>query len=372
VSRWTFIAQRATTREFLHWDLPLELDSLEWELNGPGALTATIAPDVGGLRDESGRLVLEEWGTIIYAESGGLIRWAGLVVSCSFQGESWSLECAGFSTYPHALTYRGEFVRIGVDPAEAFRHIWEHLQSFPDSNLGVRVTGDYTPIRLGKAAWTETVDGKVTEHEAEPYSLVWWESTNCGSELDDLTKTAPFDWAEAHRWDDDREDVIHEIQVGYPRLGRRREDLVFVQGDNVTNVVTVESNGDTFANAILGLGAGEGRAMLRRETAVRDGRLRRDHVYADKAVTDARRMDALIAAELNARKAALRVTSFTVIDHDNAPLGSWQLGDDVLLRFEVPWLGEVEMWARITAWALTGEYTATLTVSRSDFFRYGG
>ena len=364
MSRWTFIAQRATTREFLHWDLPLALDGLEWELSGPGSLNATLTPDVGGLRDEDGRLVLEEWGTIIYAESGGLIRWAGLVVSSSFQGESWSLECAGLSTYPHAVTYRGEFVRIGVDPAEAFRHIWEHLQSFPDGDLGVTVTGDSTPLRLGTAA--------SGAKEAEPYQLVWWDSPNCGSELDSLTQTAPFDWIEEHRWDDAHEDVVHEVRIGYPRLGRRREDLVFVQGDNVTNVVTVESNGDEFANTVLGLGAGEGRAMLRRETAVRDGRLRRDHVFADKAVTDARRMDALIADELNARRAALRVTSFDVTDHDNAVIGSWQIGDDVLLRFDLPWLGELEIWVRITAWALTGEHTASLTVTRSDHFRYGG
>ena len=61
-----------------------------------------------------------------------------------------------------------------------------------------------------------------------------------------------------------------------------------------------------------------------------------------------------------------------VMDHPNAPLGSWQLGDDVLVRADLPWLGEVEVWVRITGWSLTGESTATLTVQRSDLFRYGG
>jgi hypothetical protein len=122
----------------------------------------------------------------------------------------------------------------------------------------------------------------------------------------------------------------------------------------------------------MGLGAGEGRAMLRRETSVRDGRLLCDYVYSDKSITDTARLDALIAAELNARRAAIRITSLEIIDHPNAPLGAWQLGDDILVRAEVPWLGEIEVWVRIKGWTLTGEHTATLDVERSDFYRYGG
>lgn len=471
MSRWTFIAQRAVTKEFLHWDVPIEIDSVEWELSGPGSLSGTVSPDVGGLRADDGRLLLEEWGTLLYAEADGQIRWGGIVIQSTFAGENWSIEAAGFGTYPHSVIYEGEFSQIGVDPAAAFRLIWEHVQSFPDSDLGVSVVGDVTPVRLGTDAvpgWTEvfldgvwqkkdavpaarivpdatanlaasmtlsdaslTVDAadafaqvtppflvsigkedvlvqsvsgatlgglvrgqngtaatghntgtsvtftgtktrEVSELDAEPYELLWWESTNCGAELDDLTKVAPFDWSESHRWSADREDVVHEVQIGYPRLGRRRDDLVFVQGDNVTNVVSVESNGDEFANTLLGLGAGEGRAMLRRSTGLRDGRLRRVATFSDKAINDPARLDALIADELNARKAALRITSVDVMEHPNAPIGSWQIGDDVLIRAELPWLGEIEMWVRITAWALTGDHTATLTVSRSDLFRYGG
>ncbi|MBP2323347.1 hypothetical protein JOF56_003732 [Kibdelosporangium banguiense] len=359
MSAWTFIAQRATTGEWLDWDIPITLSSLEWTLSGPGALTGTIAPDVGGLRTDDGRLLLEEWGTLIYAESGGEIRWGGIVISSSFEGESWRLECAGFTTYPRAITYEGEYSKIGVDPAEVVRELWRHVQSFPDSDLRVIVTGSTsTSVRLGK--------------DAEPYALLWWEHPNCGEELDNLAKQTPFDYIEKHYWAPDKESVVHEVELGYPRIGRRREDLAFVQGDNVAKVVSVESNGDEYANTILGLGAGEGRSMVRRETGLRDGRLRRVSVYSDKATTDAARMDALIADELAHRKAALRITKLDVIDHPNAPLGSWQVGDDVLVRAELPWLGDLEMWVRITSWALTGENTASLEVTRSDHFRYGG
>lgn len=377
MSGWTFIAQRAPAGEFLDWDVPIKTEGPEWQLSGPGSLRGTVSPDVGALRGSDGRLLLEEWGTLIYAEADGEIRWGGIVVACSFEGESWSLECAGFSTYPHGIPYEGEFTRIGIDPVDAVKEIWSHVQSFPDSDLGVTVVGDSTPVRLGKNAWTETrtnEDGSTepVEHAAEPYELAWWDHPDCGDEIDELAKTAPFDWVEKHRWSPDRESVIHEIHVGYPRIGRRRDDLAFIQGDNVSSVVHVESNGDDYANAVLGVGAGEGAAMLRRSTGLRDGRLRRVSVFSDKAINDTARLDALIADELNARRAAVRITSLDVVDHANAPIGSWQIGDDVLVRAEIPWLGEVEMWVRITGWTLTDEHTATLEVTRSDLYRYGG
>ena len=612
MSRWTFIAQRATTGEILDWDVPLALESLEWQLSGPGSLKASVSPDVGGLRSDDGSPLLQEWGTLIYAESGGEIRWGGILVSSSFEGAKWDLEAAGFSTYPHARIYRGEYVRVQADPAEIIEHIWQHIQSTPDADLGVTVTGDSTPIRLGElayatdengvrldlaiphkqwdelfdlqwvggpvhkvhvsddlwnwlidhgfnrvaddsygativppATWTEEfpwweseilnlgwvggpvrrpdvrpelwdylsthgwvglstdlveqvyppttepdktlypnpvwpalfslgwvggpvrqvdvptwiwetllgfgwtdpypdgvsalyrpaqqdaigglqsweaqlveldwVGGPVRRQdvsdslwttltsggwnhrlddpveqvwypekrklpldendaivEAAPYALLWWESPNCGDEIDDLVKGTPLDYVERHRWAEDGESIVHELELGYPRLGRRREDLLFEQGVNVTDVVTIESNGDEFANAVIGIGAGEGRSVLRRETGIRDGRLVRDHLYSDKAITDTARLDARIAEELAARKAAVRITSLTVSDHSYAPLGSWQLGDDVLVRATLPWLGEIEMWVRVIGWSLTGETTATLTVSRSDLFRYGG
>lgn len=409
MSEWSYIAQRATTGEFLAWDLPLDIKGLEWELSGPGSLRATVSPDVGGLRARDNRLLLEEWGTLIHAEHGGMIRWSGILISSAFDDEVWSLEAAGFSTYPHAVTYSSSFSGIHVDPVEVIRHIWQHVQSYPDSNLGVRVTGVAdTPAQLGTPAIPESPvpvnassisqterdrliaagwagrpdDGAerlyppsgiiVPAKEAEPYELHWSEAPNCGAEIDTLTKMAPLDWVESHYWSPDKETVLHEVKLYYPRAGRRRDDLAFTQGDNVTSVVTVESNGDDYANTIVGLGAGEGVGMVRRETSVRDGRLRRVHVIADKTVTSTERLDSMIAEELTARKAALRIESVDVLDHPNAPIASWQLGDDILVRADLPWLGEIEVWCRVVGWTLTGENTATISLVRSDLYRYGG
>ena len=436
MAAWSFIAQRALTGEFLDWDVPLELDGLEWQLSGPGSLKGTVSPDVGGLRASDGRLLLEEWGTLLYAEHDGIIRWGGILISSSFSGEKWNIEAAGFSTYPHAIEYAGDYSQIGVDAATVIRHLWDHIQGYPSGNLGVQVIGAETTGHLlgdpGTSALQDAITKAVNEiidrfeeedvsdpspdnwswpdwgsfaalfgpdlnrqwkteaptvpaldwlkayadtyrqRDPDPYTLNWYETTNCGEEIDSLVKEAGVDWHEEHAWTPDHESITHRIVLSHPRAGRRRDDLVFAQGDNVVSLVSVESNGDDYANEIVGLGAGEGRAMLRRTTAIQDGRLRVNHVLVDKAVTKAARMDALIGEEMNLRRAAIRVESVDVIDHPNAPIGSWQLGDDVLIRAEIPWLGEIEVWCRVTGWTLTGDNTATLSLVRSDLYRYGG
>ncbi|MEV0267726.1 hypothetical protein AB0H43_03040 [Hamadaea sp. NPDC050747] len=464
MTTWHYLAQRATTGEWLHRDLPLQRDELTWSLSGPGALRGTLTPDVGGLIADDGLPLIDEWGTLIYAEADGEIRWGGIVVRTESTGSAWAIEATGFASYPHGIPYLGEYVRIGIDPTDAVREIWAHVQAQPDGDLGVVVDSTTTPVRIGTAAYQEVelyadywvpkstvpasqLDPKaqaklkaeitssqtsiqlaslggfdkltppytatigsetiyVTDrsgttltgvtrgygtsspsahnsgtlvthegtpertHDAEPYSLVWWEAPDCGSELDTLSQVGLFDYAEEHTWDG--EDVAHRIRIGYPRLGRRRDDLAFIQGDNVVSVVMPARDGADLANEVIGLGAGEGRKTVQRRIPVRDGRLRRTAVYSDKSVTGAARMDTLCRLELATRQHVIEVTSVEVIQHPNALIGSWQLGDDVLIQATVAGLGDIAIWHRITGWSLLSEDRAALSLRRSDAFTYGG
>lgn len=372
MSAWRYIAQRATTGEFLDLDVPLRRDDLAWALSGAGSLRATVSPDTGALRAADGRLVLEEWGTLIYAEADGQIRWGGIVISSRFDGPVWQVEAAGFTTYPHGLPFTGDYSKIDVDPAQIVRDIWAHLQAQPSGDLGVTVTGD-TSVRVGtepRDVSFTTGAGEDVSFQAGPYELSWWEAPDCGSEIESLAKETPFDFVERHAWDGD--EIKHEVVIGYPRLGRRRNDLAFVQGDNISDVVAPSLEGDDYANGVLGLGAGEGKGVLQRAIEAPDGRLRRVAVYTAKDVSSTSRMDALIQRELRRRQDALKITQVTVRDHPNAPIGSWDLGDDVLIQATIPWLGDVALWCRIVGWALKTESTATLSLVRSDSFTYGG
>jgi hypothetical protein len=470
--RWRYIVQRILTGEILEWSLPIKRDALTWDLSGPGALRGTISNWPNPLGAD-GELLLQEWGTAIYAEADGQIRWGGIVVRSEFAGASWSVEAAGFTAYPQGIPYTGPYyAKTNYDPTLIFRAIWTHLQTQPDGNLGMQFSlpGD-CPVRLGLAgvpARTEVfLDGKwqdkakvdaarvlpsasstlatavtatastvtvkalsnfgkpplpfiitigseqlqVTARSglkltvvrgysttngaahsagtavrfagtqtreieaipAEPYVLAWWESTDCGQELDRLAQETPFDYTEEHWWQSDGS-IGHRVRVDYPRLGSRRATLAFEQDANITQVVPVTRDGDRFANTVYAIGKGEGAATLRSEVAVRDGRLRRATVYADKTVGTTARLSALARRELNIRTPLPEISSITVKDHPNARIGSWSVGDDILVKADLPWLGRTEIWCRILSWSLEGsegDDTATLNLARSDSFIYG-
>lgn len=353
MSDWRYLARRAVSGEFLDRDLPLTRDELTWTLSGAGSLRATVTPDVGGLRAADGRPLLEEWGTVLYAEADGELRWAGVVVSSRFEGGKWSIEAAGLSTYAHGLLFGGELTLVDADPADVVRAIWADLQGHPDGNLGVAVTGK-TSAKVGT--------------DAEPYELLWWNNPDAGKEIADLASAAPFDFVERVAWAGEL--PLHTLELA-DRHGRRREDLAFTD-DNIAAAITPEINGDDYANEVVGLGNGEGRDALRSTVAVRDGRLRRTAVYTAKDVLDKKRLDALIDGELRYRANALEISTVVVRDHPNARIGSWQLGDDVLIDTVLPWLGRVQLWSRVVAWSLLSDTTASLSLIRSDYFRNGG
>jgi len=471
--QWRYIAQRILTGEFLEWELPIATDGPEWKLSGPGTLAGTIKPEKLDLIADDGELVLQEWGTAIYAEADGEIRWGGVVVRSSFAGAEWRVEAAGFAAYPNGIPYTGvHYARIQWDPTDIFRAIWTHVQTQPDGDLGLEVLRPSPcPVKIGAAAIPgymtyKAADGKFykleelpagskvifnarssaalamnatqttvtltkldkfdqvpigslisvgtervkitarsglkltivrgqdstsagahakavgivfdggTETEAvetvpaEPYVLDWFNATDCGQELDKLAQETPFDYVEEHYWQADGT-IGHRVRVEYPRLGYRRTDLAFVQGENVVEVVQATRNGDAFANTVYGIGKGEGALSLRAEVAQRDGRLRRPAVYTDKGADTKTRLTALSRGELARRSLDVEVSSIVVRDHPNARIDSWNIGDDILVEADLPWLGWVEVWSRVVGWALNGEDRATLTLVRSDSFIYG-
>ncbi|MEU3455576.1 hypothetical protein ABZ671_18545 [Micromonospora sp. NPDC006766] len=466
---WRYIARRVLTGEILDLDLPVHRDELTWGLRRSGSLRGTISPDIGQLRAPDGQLLIQEWGTELFAEADGQLRWGGIVVRSRFEGPEWKIEAAGVSAYAHAMPYMGEYSRVGVDPIDAAREIWRHLQSYPNGNLGVVLDGTTSPIRLGKpgipsyqeafiggkwvrkdsvpasaiepsaeaklkdnidekassltlaalgaygqltppylvtvgaetmrvtgrsgtkltglqrgygtSAATTHRSGTLVKHQGtqlrtvaavppEPYLLAWWEAKDCGREFAALAAETPFDWAEDVAWGPG-DTIVHRIRIGYPRLGRRRDDLAFVQGDNVISVVPVQRDGDIYANELLGLGAGEGRTLVHTRLPVIDGRLRRVAVYSDKSCTSGSRLDMLCRDELVRRQGLTEITEIEVIDHPNARIGAWQPGDDILVQAVTPWAGEVSIWSRIIGSSLVGEHKVRLALQRADRFTYG-
>lgn len=345
----------------LHNSLPLNTVTLDTELSGPGGISASLPLGARkGLGTNADELLLP-WSTAIYAERSGQIRQGGILTNVEDAGAGLKLDCVGFSGYLNGQPYTGDYSGVQVDPLALVRLIWSHAQTKAGGNLGIVVDGTTSPVRVGKAA----VDGN-TSREEGPFILGWWETHDLGKVIDDLATDTPFDYHITHTWDGDR--IVHRLQLGYPSIGRRRTDLRFVLGENVFTQPTVDYEGEDYADEVLVLGAGEGRKMVRGlQQRQGSGRLRRTVVVEDKTRTDQAAANRAALDELSYRLGSPDLQSLVLTNHPHAPIGSYTVGDEILVTTREGWHDGLSLWVRILAVSTDTEGDVdTLTVARSE------
>lgn len=378
---WIYHAQRALTGEWLDHDLQLQDVELTWQLTGPGAMTAWVDPYIAPQIASDNRFLLDEWSTLIYAEQDGIIKWGGMLASSADAGEgARTIACISFAGYPTGRIWTKELSLYVADAFDLVRMLWDFVQEDPAADLDVQVSPDKANFIIGSAdpgpmptqnpgerdedfsarltAWQQLVN--------EPYELAWWNSPDCGQEIDNLMQQSRTDYVEQHAWVGDQ--VAHYINL-YPE-GRvnRRTDLRFVEGENIRVAPLPERDGGKYANYMRGLGAGEDRHGLVFEAyGPHDGRLRRDGVYPAKELLDP---NLLAVQTVDALRKAQNILQFDTVDlvaHPNAPVGSWELGDEILIEthsgFE-----KLHEWMRISEWTYKPDEPdlATLRLVKPD------
>lgn len=367
---WRFIARRLNldgTETTIDWNVPITDETLTDVLSGPPTFTGSLTMRYPKLIGDDGEPLLVEWGTALYAEEEGVLRGGGIVTKIRPTGDTLRVECAGWTAYPQGMPYTDSRYWVQADPMNLFRHIWDHLQSQPDGNLGVIIDDTKSPVRIGtelEQVEFDTQAGPIS-FEAGPYKLNWFTSVDLGKALDDLATETPFDYHEEMSWDG--ENVRHFVRLGYPALGARRDDLRFVVGENVTVVPEENSNSETYANGVLMLGRGEGRVMKHGFVYVPDGRARRVVVVEDKTLNTDGRAVAGARAELGRRQHAYTVSQITVADHAHARPGSYSVGDEIRLQSRQGW-APLDIWVRVLSIARSPSKSsdALLTVARTD------
>ncbi|MFL1427136.1 MULTISPECIES: hypothetical protein [unclassified Nocardiopsis] len=413
-SEWRYRAFNVLTGASVDPDLPLEDVKITLALSGPCGITATIDPEHPELYDDSGALVFVEWQTLLVAEAAGQIRGAGLVTNVDDAGQKLSITATGVSGYPEGqpirttLTWGGKtdgLTGAGVDPLDVVRSIWTQLQDQPDGDLGVVVDEIGTPYRLGEwrggirkrnedgslgpakevdgqpvpidKIWDPKTDRKPVAATGKSvywqYQIPWWDDVDAGQKITQLGTQAQFEYAEEYRWSNaDRTALTKRIRLGYPRLGKR-SDRAFVEDENIVDLVVVRRDGDDYANSVTVNGAGEGSKKVRGSASTRDGRARRSKTLDRPDLTTAAACKAAAEEELRKWSRLVDITSFVVIDHPNAPLGSFAPGDDVLVETTGRrWL-PTRLWVRITDMTITpGSDEIAVTCRRSDRFSYPG
>lgn len=404
-----YIVERISDGKFLELELPITVSGAGPKLNGAGTFSGTLEPDVGGLRDASGALLIDPYATFISEEADGVIRGTWIVTRSEIEGDRWTVEGAGVSSFFRDRPYEGDYWGVQVDPVAVARHVAVHAQSFAGADIGVKVVGsssvkvgttsDDEQIAAQKAADAAKTDVAVknaaladarAKAKADPspanknlvvvrqaaaktaaeqkkkrdaalkaakaqtraddgaWKLHWWDTPDCLNAMEEAIAAADMEWVEWSGWNADRTKILKEIRVA-PRVGRRRDDAVFVEGDNITETVVVEDDVAEYANKVVAIGAGEGRDALRVTKAVADGRRSRVYVLEAKEVTKRAVLERMASEELTKRTRRLRIAAVRVdASHPNAARGTFGVGDTILIDAEVGWIGRRRLWHRIT------------------------
>lgn len=206
-----------------------------------------------------------------------------------------------------------------------------------------------------------------------PYVLAWYNSTDCAQEIASIQSEVPFDFYEKHSWTDaTKTGVSHRLHFGVPRIGARRSDLRFAEGENIIVPATGSRPAQTgiYANNVVGMGAGQGSATVRSAATIRDGRLKRTYVYQDQTINRKDRLASRVAAVMASVRLPDTVTSIQVINHPNAGFGTFHVGDDILPILASGWRNTA-IWSRITS--IQQDPTTqvmTIGLARSDSFTY--
>ena len=435
-----FIAQDIRTHRFLTYELPLVDVSITWQLSGPSMLTAKLHPESPALQE----LGITAWATWIHVDQDGQLLGSFILQPARIDGEDYTVEGMGFSGYAQGVPYYSWDDYVATDACDVMRRIWNHLESYPDARLGVQLTNTMSNLLLGIPATQKLTDDgflvwdeqnqteekaptkelgedeeiEITGHsfdfdpatapfapdfpdlmvtyndgaiyrfhpemvEAQPYTIAWFNDTDCGQEFDNLAKTAKVEYREVVFWD---QDPTHDISVipkprrslelAYPRLGRKRFELRVAQDENMLAAIPLEESTGAagYASQILARGAGEGREALRAYYGMADPkRIRRVAIVKDGTLSTQTAMTSLAQDELMRRLAAITIGTVVLKDwHPNAPLGSFMVGDEFLITGFVPWAGYVEFWHRVISYTWEpAKNTITCTTRRSEQFGYG-
>lgn len=215
----------------------------------------------------------------------------------------------------------------------------EDLDELREAEAPLKVTYDAKKELYDEAKQKAADDGGA-------YKLLWWDTPDCLDSMTDAIEAAGYEWVEWSGWNSAKTKILKEIRC-VARVGRKQDSLAFVEGDNILETVVVEADSSEYANVVVAIGAGEGRDALRVRVGSADSRRRKIFVLDAKQVTKKDTLTKRATAELKRRLLRLRIEGIRVIDHPNARLGTFQVGDTILLDVEVGWLGRQRLWRRV-------------------------
>lgn len=207
-----------------------------------------------------------------------------------------------------------------------------------------------TPLKDSYDAAKEDYDAAkdAASKDDGAWKLLWWDTPDCLASFTEAVEAAGYEWVEWSGWNADKSKILKQLRC-VPRVGARRDSVRFIEGANVIETVIVEADSGDYANAVLAIGAGEGKQALRFTAAVSDGRRRKVKIVDAKQVTKKTSLETLARRELAAASQLLRVAAIRVnTSHPNAERGTFDVGDTIQIDTEAGVLDRKQFWVRIS------------------------
>ncbi|WIE65960.1 hypothetical protein DEI99_005325 [Curtobacterium sp. MCLR17_036] len=172
------VIQRATTGDVLSYDFRgASRAAFTRELSAVGTMPLTIGAAQAKTTASDGLPMFDEWGTIVTLDDDGEIRFRGIVTDVQYAGPEWKLTLSALPTVLYGIPYDDTpYYGAEVDPASIVRKLVAHVQSYPDSDVGLTVVGS-TPVRVGSFSTQRRIEAvayyneKVADYKAENKKL---------------------------------------------------------------------------------------------------------------------------------------------------------------------------------------------------------
>ncbi len=280
------------------------------------------------------------------------------------------LKAKGFAAYPKGIPWLEDLNWVANDAYEPVVEIWRHLQEdFPNGNLNVEVYPKTSGVEMLPGYG---FDGDLLNMNFFATFVRAVDKLDCGDYIDALARDIPFDYVERSEWNSDRTDIIKKIHLGYPRLGLIQETIAFILNENVLSAKPHTETETDWVSDVGVTGWFPGFEYSSTLANADPNRLRR---YLDEATAniDSNERAAAWAHRRLARRQTPAYWEQITIDpnHPNAPMGTFDVGDTIIVSGFMPWVGHIRQYHKIIAIQFdVGKNTCQLQLMAEGAFNY--
>jgi len=369
--RFRFIVEEARTGNILTRDLTVQNPQVMRVLSGP----CQIQVDVDFRDTSNAGIYFKPWAQWLHVEKrilGERVIWASGIVQPSDVDKKTGvthLVAQGFAGYPKKMPWLENWNPLATDVFTVVHKIWNHLQSFPNGNLGVTVYPAISGIEMlpGYA-----FDGNILNLDFFAQFIRATDKIDCGDYIDKLARDIPFDYVEQSSWNSDRTAINKQIFLGYPKAGIEQNWLCFIINENVMEAVPhIETQIDWVSDITID-GWFPGTEYSASLTNADPARYRRSISQDDARINSNERAAAWSRRKLTRRQTPAFWDSIVVdMGHPNAPFGFYDVGDRIMVRGLMPYIGYVNQQHKILAIKVDEQKgSCELTLKAEGAFNY--